>query len=175
MLPLTELSALSLAWKQTSAWRREYLLVSDSGTHGRLALPSVWKQIIEAACGGETWRFERRGLFNRQVLITRAGDQSPIAIYHPKTLGAGGRLELGGSGYQLFSNFWQTRFQFNDPNGETAITFYKRGWFRISVSVEIATWALSRAELPLLVTTGMVAILFHDQDAAAVSATTAGS
>ncbi len=170
MLPITELSALSLSWKQPSTWRREYLLVSDSGTHGRLVFPSVWKQVIEAECGAEAWSFERKSLIKRQVTVTRAGEGTPCAVYSPKVLGTGGTLELDGSSYQFGGNLLQTKYQFSDPNGETAITFHKRGVMRITVEVEIATRVLSRAELPLLVTAGMVAILFHRQDTSAAAA-----
>ena len=175
MLPISELSALSLTWQQPSAWRREYLLVSDSGTHGRLAFTSFMKQIIEGECGYEAWTFQRTGFFKRQVLISRAGDAEPFAVYVPDTWRTGGRLELGGAIYQMHSNFWQTRFEFCQMDGEPVVAFHRRGTFRTSVAVQVAPEALRWPELPLLVTLGMVAILLHQQDAAAASAAGAAS
>jgi hypothetical protein len=175
MLPISELSALTLTWQQPSAWRREYRLVSDSGAHGLLAFTSFWKEIIEGECGGEAWTFQRTGFFKRQVLITRAGENQPFAAYYPDTWGSGGRLELGGASYQFSSNFWHTRYEISGPDGEPAVAFEKSGVFRTTVAVQIAPAALRRAELPLLVTLGMVALLLHHQDAAAASAAVTAS
>jgi len=175
MLPISELSALSLTWQQPSAWRREYLLLSDSGTHGRLAFTSFWKEIIEGECGGEAWIFQRTGFFKRQVLVSRAGDSAPFAVYYPDTWGKGGKLELGGAIYQMSSNFWMTRYELSGPGGQPAVVFHKRGTFRTSVAVQVAPEALRWTELPLLVTLGMVATLLHHQDAAAASAAVTAS
>jgi hypothetical protein len=175
MLPISELSALSLTWQQPSAWRREYLLVSDSGTHGRLAFTSFWKQIIEGECGGEDWTFQRTGFFKRQVLVSRAGEAAPFAVYYPDTWHPGGTLELGRAGYRLSSNFWMTRFELSGPGGQPVVAFQKSGMFRTSVAVQVAPEALRWPELPLLVTLGMVAILLHQQDTAAASAAGAAS
>jgi hypothetical protein len=175
MLPISELSALSLDWQQPSAWRREYRLVSDSGTHGRLAFTSFWKEIIEGECGGEAWTFQRTGFFKRQVLITRVGENEPFSAYYPDTWGSGGRLELDGASYQFGSNFWHTHYEFSGPDGQAAVSFDKSGLFRTSVAVQVAPEALRWSELPLLVTLGMVALLLHHQDAAAASAAVTAS
>jgi hypothetical protein len=175
MLPISELSALSLTWQQPSAWRREYLLLSDSGTHGRLAFTSFWKEIVEAECGGEAWTFQRTGFFKRQVLISRAEESQPFAVYYPDTWGSGGRLELGGASYQFGSNFWHTRYEFCGSDGQPAVVFYKSGVFRTTVAVQVVPEALRWTELPLLVTLAMVAILLHHQDAATASAAVTAS
>jgi hypothetical protein len=175
MLPITELSALSLSWQQPSAWRREYLLISDSGTHGQLVFPSVWKQIVEAECGGEGFSFQRTGFFKRQVWITRRGEKEAFAAYYPNAWGSGGVVELGGAIYNFRGNFWQTRYEFTAPDGEVVLAFSKRGLFRTTVDVEVHPEAFQLAELSLLVTLGMVAILLHHQDAAAAAAATSAS
>ena len=176
MLPISDLSALSLVWKQPSAWRREYLLISDSGTHGRLVIPSMWKEVAKAQCGLEAFTFQRTGFFKRQVLITRQGEHDPMAAYLPDTWRRGGRLDLpGGSTYLFTTNFWQTRFEIKPEGGQPVLVLHKSGLFRMTVQVEVSPAAMQLPELPMLVTLGMYTIHLRQQDAAAASAATSAS
>ena len=169
MIPISELSALSLSWKQPSAWRQEFLLVSDSGTHGRLAFTSWWKEIAEVEVGAEAFVIQRTGFFRRQVQISRAGEAEPFAYYYPNTWSYGGTLELGHRAYKFSSNFWQNRREFIREDGLTALVLHRRGFFRTTVGLEIPPEALRLPELPLLIALGMVLILLHSRDAAAAS------
>jgi hypothetical protein len=175
MLPISELSALSLSWKQPSAWRQEFLLVSDSGTHGRLAFTSWWKEIAEVEVGAEAFVMQRTGFFRRQVNIRRAGEAELLAVYYPNAWSYGGTLELGSLSYKFSSNFWQTRHEFRRVDGLLVLVLHPRGLLRSTVDLEIPPEALRLPELPLLVALGMVLILLHHHDAAAASAASASS
>ena len=169
MIPISELSALSLSWKQPSAWRQEFLLVSDSGTHGRLAFTSWWKEIAEVEVGAEAFVIQRTGFFRRQVQISRAGEAQPFAFYYLNTWSNGGTLELGSLSYKFSSNFWQNRFEFCREDGQTALLLHKSGFIHTTVDLEIPPEALRLPELPLLIALGMVLIQLHSHDAAAAS------
>jgi hypothetical protein len=172
MLPISDLAQLSLAWKQPSAWRREYHLVSDSGQHGWLAFTSAWRETAEAEIGGQRWTFNRSGFFKRQVLIAHAQEAEPFAVYYPHTWRTGGKLELGSAGYEFSSNFWMTRFEVWGAGDQPLVTFHKGGFFRMTVGVEIEPGASRLPELPLLVALGLYIILLHERDAGAAAAAT---
>ena len=175
MLPITELSALSLSWKQPSVWKQEFLLVSDSGTHGRVRFPSIWKEIAEVEVGGEAYSMQRTGFFKRQVRIRRPGEAEPLAVYYPNTWSYGGTLELDSHTYKFSSNFWQTRHEFSRAGGLPVMVMHQRGMLRTTVDLKIAPEAFALPELPLLIALGMVLIQLHSHDAAAASSAAAAS
>ena len=175
MLPISELSALTLAWKQPSIWKQEFLLVSDSGTHGRLAFTSRWKEIAEVEVGGEAYVIQRTGLLKRQVQIRRPGNAEPFAIYSTNTWRTGGQLELGGISYTFSSKSWQRRHKFSRADGQEVLAMHQRGVFRTTVDLQIPPKALVLPELPLLIALGMVLIQLHSHDAAAASSVAVSS
>jgi hypothetical protein len=167
MTTISDLNLKSLVWKQPSAWHRAYVLQSSTGELGRLCFPSVWKEIAEIEFGSQAWTFDRRGFFGRKVLIWRRGEAEPFGEYHPETFRRGGKLDMGdGHGFQFSTNFWITRLDILDEQGELLVSLHKDGIFRISVAVELQPEANELAEIPLLISLGLYMLLLIQHDSA---------
>ena len=93
--------------------------------------------------------------FRTKVTIRPCGSDAEMAIFKNDTWSYGGTLEFAdGRTMQATNNFWQTRFGFQTESGEKLIEFEKHGLLHLSATVDIQRSAVSRSELPLIVTFG---------------------
>lgn len=157
---------------QTAKNRREELVVGET----RIA-SMVWRGwfSVEATgtIAGIEWVFDRPGFFNRQVEVRTAGAAEPEAIYSPHWTSTSGTLDLSGGrtyGWQS-TNFWGTRWQWEDASGTPLVRFvHLRGIFRQEATVELLNSDLAPRTRALLLLLGWYLISLYNMDTAAAAA-----
>jgi hypothetical protein len=164
--------ATELELARTPGDRRLYAL----GDVGRLRLTGFVTSGAVAEADGETWRFGRRGLWQRGV---RATDEAGAVVgeFEPRAIRRGGAIRWAGRrGLALRpASSWRERYALVDGDRELA-TFHATSSGKRPVRVTIADGAVVEPGL-LLFTAFVVRRLKHDADgtAAASASTTAAT
>lgn len=172
-----------LHWVQPKAMERRFDLMGVTQRFATLEFPSAFGSLASAWTADGAWTYKRVGFFSPRVTVRVEGSENDLAIYRPRWTGMQGTLEFaGGQGYVWNTvNFWGTRFQFADANGQPVIAFQTgvgegkfSDFFKTQAQVEIDPGALGNPDLPVLATIGFyLIILHHDDSAAAASAAAA--
>ena len=174
---------LALYWVQPKAMQRRFLLHSGEHEFASLEFQSAFGSLALAETAEHTWSYKRMGFFNPRVTVRRHGENNDLGLYQPRWTGTEGSLTM--SAGQVFqwqaTNFWATNFAFLDRAGEQILVF-KEGSkdariadiFKIQALVIIEPRGWQLVELDLLLTLGWyLLILYHDDAAGAVAATSA--
>ena len=177
MRRIAELAGQSLKWEQPSALKMKYELRTENGELAALLhFRSSFGSFATAETADGCWTFKRIGFFQTKVTIRACGSDHDIGIFKNNTWSGGGTLQLAdGESFQGATNFWHTKFGFETEPGEKLIEFERGGLLHLSATVKIQPNALSRAELPLMVTLGgYLIVMMSMDDAAAATSGTAG-
>ena len=176
MRRIADLVGQSLKWEQPSALKMNYeLRTGDGELAALLHFRSSFGSFATAESADDCWTFKRIGFFQTKVTIRACGSDHDIAIFKNNTWSGGGTLQLADGGtFQAATNFWQTKFAFETESGEKLIGFEKGGLLHLSATVEIQPNAVSRAELPLMVTLGCYLIVMMNMDDAIAASAAAG-
>lgn len=179
MEPLSEHLAHELYWVQPKALSRKYELRSGGEVVATLDFETPFGSLATASTAENSWTFKRVGFFNPRVTIREAGKEENLGLYRPRWTGTEGELELaGGRVYRWHvANFWATRYEIRDAQGETLIE-YRSGSKEHSLADILKSQALvtvsaagqGRPEAGLLVLLGWYLVLLQQQDSAAVVA-----
>jgi hypothetical protein len=180
--PLSGHLAHELYWVQPKALSRRYELRSDGEVVAALDFATAFGSLATANTAEGSWTFKRVGFFNPRVTIREAGKEENLGLYRPRWTGTEGELELaGGRVYRWHvANFWATRYEIRDAQGETQIE-YRAGSREHSLAdilksqavVTVSAAGQRRPEAGLLVLLGWYLVLLQQQDTAAIVAVTA--
>jgi hypothetical protein len=184
MEPLTEHLSDQLFWVQPKAMRRSYELRTSDALLGSLVFETPFGSRATAQANGKVWSFKRMGFFKPRVTVRAADGSDDIAVYHPKWSGSEGELTLshGRSYTWTIANFWATRYDIRDAQGEALISF-SSGTMETAITdvlknqseVTITDAGQGVAEIDLLVLIGWYLIVLQREDSAAITATVATS
>jgi len=167
-----------LKWTQPSGMRREFELRDGDELVATLRFRSAFGSFATAETAEGSWTFKRVGFWSTRVTICPAGSEQEIAAFRNSTWHGGGTLELAdGRRYRASTNFWQSRYEFQDPAEKPLVRFQRiGGLFHLSAQVEIAQAAAELPELPWLVALGWyLAVKMHDDAGGAAAAAAAAS
>jgi hypothetical protein len=174
-----------LHWVQPKAMERRFDLMGVAQRFATLEFPNAFGSLASAWTDDGLWTYKRVGFFATRVTVRAEGSENDLAVYQPKWTGMQGTLMFAGGQTYLWNtvNFWGTRFQFSDANGQPVIAFQTgvgegkfSDIFKTQARVEVDPAALGNPDLPVLVTLGFyLIILQHEDSAAAASAAAAAS
>lgn len=118
---------------RTPGDRRLYLLPGV----GSLRLEGMFSRAATAEVDGKTWRFGRRGFWQRDIVATDAAGTT-VAEFAPNTLRRGGTLRWNRRELMLRpSSAWRERYALADGDDELAVLDGK-SWGRRPVKVSVA-------------------------------------
>ncbi|MFA7228234.1 MAG: hypothetical protein WC061_04300 [Melioribacteraceae bacterium] len=176
MKSLREKKGEHLSWRQPKATHQMFELKSGNELFGRLLFPKSVGSLAEAETSEGKWTFKRVGFFSTRITVRKAGSEDDMAIFKPNLMATSGTLEFSsGKKFQWHAaNFWETRFEFKDAEGETVVTFLSgaddhkfKDWFKTQARVEIAENRLDLEEFPVMVLLGWYLIIVLQMDTSA--------
>jgi hypothetical protein len=184
MEPLMDHLEDRLFWMQPKAMRRSYELRAVKSTVGTLEFETPFGSRATARADGKVWSFKRMGFFKPRITVRAAERTEDIAVYRPKWSGSEGELNLSdGRRYNwTIANFWATRFEIRDAQGQTLISYTSGSaeaaltdLFKNQSEVAITDAGRSTADIDLLVLMGWYLIVLQREDSAAITAAVATS
>lgn len=168
---LTTGSYSTLEWRQAKTMARDSELAADDRAIGTLTFRSAWGTLATGAIGSACWTFKRVGFFQQRVQVRECGSDEPIAQFANATWRGGGTLTVrGGRAFRMTTNWWNTKWEVQDPDGRVLLRFDYGGAFRLRAQVKISHEARALPELPLLVALSwyIVMMLWEEASTAAI-------
>ena len=171
MKKIAQLISKPLRWFQPSTFQRQFELQANEEVVATLRFRSLCGTLATGEGVDGCWTFKRVGFWQTSVTIRECNSDLDIATFKNNTWSGGGTLELpGGKEYRATTNFWNTRFEFQDQSGATVIEFKTGGLLHLSATVEINPAAAALPEMPWLVMLGWYLILMMYMDASVAGA-----
>lgn len=184
MKSLNEAEQEHLNWTQPKATHQLFELKSKDDLFGTLKFPKSVGSLAEAETLQGKWTFKRVGFFTTKITVRKTGEENDLAVFKPNLMASSGSLEFSdGKKFQWqAANFWQTKFEFSETDGETIVTFRSgtedhklKDWFKTQARVEISEQKTDLPELSIMVLLGWYLIIVLQMDSstgAVVAATT---
>lgn len=181
MEPLSQYLAHPLYWVQPRTLTREFELRNDVGVLATLKFETPFGSLATARASSGTWSLKRIGFFRPVITVREIDKEDNIAVYRPRWTGAEGDVDLNDQTYAFrTSNFWATQFDIRDSDGHLLIT-YRSGskkhalgdLFKTQAEVSVADPGANPEVLALLILIGWYIIVLHNEDSAAIAATSA--
>lgn len=166
-----------LFWRQPKALQQDFEL--HAGPEETVVATLRWQKAFGTLAVAETpegsWTFKRSGFWRPHVTVRVAGSEVDRAIFEPTWTGSGTLTIIGGPTFRWNgTNFWQTRWDWQTPDGAPLVHFSNRqGFVRLEGQVGVEAGALTLPELGLLIPLGWYLLVLHSHDATATTATTA--
>jgi hypothetical protein len=181
MKSLKEAGQEHLSWMQPKTTHQLFELRLKDDLFGTLVFPKSVGSLAQAETSEGRWTFKRVGFFSTRITVRKSGEENDIAAFKPNLMVTSGVLEFSnGNKYQWHSaNFWETKFEFKDANGEIVVTFRSgvedpklKDWFKTQARVEIAEHKNNLPELSIMILLGwyLIIVLQMDSSAGAVVA-----
>ena len=184
MKSIRSVEAEQLNWIQPKALEQTFELRGNEDLYASLIFPKSLGSLAEAEASNGKWTFKRVGFFNVTITIREVGKETDLAVYKPKRMSYSGSLEF--SNGEIFhwqsSNFWSTKFEFQDVNNNTVVAFKSgieepklKDWFKTQARVEFSEKAKKYPELELLILFGWYLIIALQLDSSAGAVVAAAS
>jgi hypothetical protein len=181
MKSIKSLSNEHLLWTQPKTIHQFYELRLNKDIYGTLKFPKSSGSLAEVETLDGKWSFKRIGVFHTKITIREFGKDNDIALFKPNLMASSGSLEFsnGNSFIWEAANFWATRFELKDTEGNLLVAFRAgvddpklKDWFKTQARVEITEQAKNFSELSLIVLLGwyLIIILHMDSSTSAVVA-----
>jgi hypothetical protein len=170
MKRITDFKGIRMQWKQPHLTTSAYELKSNDELLATLKFNSAFGSLATGECADGKWTFKRVGFLNTHVSIRVAGTENDIAVFRNSTWSQGGTLEFpDGRRFNANSNFWHSKFEFTDENGEPIVRFTNIGGFKLHAELEILSAAGGLAQLPWIIILGwyLTVMMFHNDSAVA--------
>lgn len=173
-----------LTWVQPKAIEQTFELRCGEELFATLNFPKSLGSLAEASASNGKWTFKRVGFFNITITIREVGKEKDLAVFKPKRMSYSGSLEFanGKIYHWQSSNFWSTKFEFQDADNNTLVAFKSgieepklKDWFKTQARVEISEPAKNLPELELLILFGwylIIALQLDSSTGAVVAAAT---
>jgi hypothetical protein len=172
-------SDTNLRWVQPETNKRFFELRSGNDIVATLSWEKVFGTLATAQTEEKTWTFKRVGFFNARVTVRSPDSDADIAVFKP-SWGYGGTLEVQGRAYTWKKlDFWGNKWGFTWHDGTVLLSFGYSGGLesllKLEGPVEMSPESIStNPDMPLLATLGWyIMVLMHDDNTAAIVATTA--
>lgn len=173
MKSLKEIPNEQLNWIQPKALNLIYELRGENDLFGTLVFPKTFGSLAEAETADGKWTLKRVGYFNTRITIRKYEHENDIAVFKPNLMATTGTIQFAnGNSYQWStSNFWNTKFEFKNKNGDLVIVFHSgvnepklKDWFKTQARVEIIDTKQNMEELALLIMLGWYLIIVLQMD-----------
>src|SRR5215510_2121011 len=141
-----------LEWRQPSALKRYYELISSDQLAGTLRFEKGIGTLATAECSGQRWTFKRTGFWSPTVSVRAAGSTSDSAIFTPRWKGGGELVFQSGRRFLLKSvRFWGGEWAFETDEGTEIVSAIPHGIIRNRAETYLGLPAATLAETPLLI------------------------
>jgi len=184
MKSLKEAIQEHLNWTQPKATHQSFELRLHDQLYGTLVFPKSVGSLAEAETFDGKWTFKRVGFFSTKISVRNFGEENDIASFKPNMMASSGVLEFAdGKKFQWHAaNFWETKFEFKDANGETVVTFRSgieepklKDWFKTQARVEIPEYKNNVPEISIMVLLGWYLIIAFQMDSSTGAVVAAAS
>jgi hypothetical protein len=184
MKSLKEAGQEHLNWMQPKTTHQLFELKFNDDLYGTLLFPKSVGSLAEAETLDGKWSFKRVGFFTTRITVRKMGEENDIASFKPNMMASSGVLEFAdGKKFQWHAaNFWETKFEFKDANGETVVTFRSgieepklKDWFKTQARVEIPEHKNNLPELSIMVLLGWYLIIVLQMDSSTGAVVAAAS
>jgi hypothetical protein len=169
MRDISEAAPSTLSWQQPRALKAEYELRAGDELLATLSKSGSFGMSMDAEIGASRFTLKREGLVRSRITIREAGATGEPAVFARSGFLGRGELALpDGRSYRWkMTSFWGGRWAFLDDSDRPLVSFATRNRFlRAGCDVEIATGALARPELPVLVLLGWYLLLRMREESA---------
>ena len=181
MKSIKDISNEHLLWTQPKTIRQFFELRLNNELYGTLNFPKSTGSLAEVETFDGKWSFKRIGIFHTKITVREFTNENDIAVFKPNLMASSGLLEFanGKSFSWEAANFWATRFEFKDNEGNLLITIRAgvddpklKDWFKTQARVEITEQAKKLTELSVIIHLGwyLIIILNMDSSTSAVMA-----
>jgi hypothetical protein len=176
MIKIVELADQPLKWVQPRALKMQYELLAGDQLVSTLKFRSSFGTFATGESADGCWTFKRVGFWQTRVTVRPCNGDTEVATFRSNTWRGGGTLEMfDRREFPATTNFWQTKFEYQNESGNSLIQFKSSGLLHLSSTVEIQPRAVGIAELPMMVMLGWYLIVMMNMDAAVVSSGAAAS
>ncbi len=184
MQPLSDHLDRELSWIQPKTSARAFELRVGDELLATLRFQSAFGSLAVADSSAGSWTFKRVGFFNPRVTVRVAGQEFDTAVYTPRWTGSDGKLAFANGRTYRWSvaNFWSTKFQICDLDGEPLIGYHSGSEkprlsdiFKTQAFVQVTPRGRELPDLPLLVLVGWYLIILQHEDSAAAAAVIAAT
>lgn len=169
-----ELELQGLHWVQAGAMgRRHELRTETDEVIATMERPKWYSNDAEVNVPGNRWRFQRRGIFRQEIIITAAATGDEPARFHYRGINRGGELIFRDGRRYLWkqSGFFGSKWAWVTPEGEPFLGFQSGGLLRLNGQLSIAPAAESMQSLALLIFLGWHLLTLYREDMSAIAAT----
>jgi hypothetical protein len=183
MKALSSHSSDTLHWVQPKALARRFELRNDDDVFAALEFRSSLGTLAVAETAEGNWSFKRVGFLHARVTVRLEGNDTDIAVYHPKFLG-GGTIELANGAvlHWKSANFWATKWSVLDADGEAIVDFSQgvsggsfADLFKTQATVNLLGKGAKGLSQVALVSLGMYLLLLQASDASTAATVAATS
>ncbi len=159
-----------LHWAQPKLFDQRYELQSGTDVVATLTFRSAFGTMAEARSADGSWTFKRVGFWQTRATVRREDESHDLAVFEHNTWKGGGTLRIaGGPEVLITTNFWQSRIEFQLPDGDVLFRYLTEGFIRHEAGLEVLPRAERMAELPWLILFGWYLVVMMHQDAASAS------
>jgi len=170
MKPISEVADQELLWVQPSIRKQAFELRAGDEVVATLVFQRG--TLAAGATADRSWTFKREGFWHPQVTVRKVDSDQNEAVFRPHW-GGGGALEIaGGETLRLGpANFWHSQWDWQMPDGRSAVDFQSRGGFLKSGAEVKIQDAAGLPEMELLVVLGWYLLVLFARDAANTAST----
>jgi len=149
-----------LAWRQTSAIKRDCELVGQGDLFAQIEWQSSFKASAIATTDGNRWRFRLEGFVFRQWITIETADSNQAVGLFQAQPSFNGTLELpSGRMYTWESNFWLTKWLWSDAEGRELVRVDRNLSLKTEGAVAITGDGMDNPDLTLMITLGWYLIV----------------
>ncbi len=173
MPTINDVAHLELTWKQATVFKQEYTLLAGEQTLATLKFAGGLSATATAACDAGHWTF-RRGFWRSKVTVYANDSAGELLTFQGNVWGNGGSLHLNdGRQYRTHSNFWGTRYEILQGEGEVLLRYHIHNGLRVGATLEITPAARRLPELALFAPLGWYLAVLRQSDTAGIAVVTA--
>ena len=158
-------------WIPTRLFDSTYQLSDGQTTVAQLSFPKHFGSFAIADTATGRFTFKRVGFWHTRATVRRDGADTDLAVFEHNTWSGGGTLTLAdGRAINISTNFWQSKIEWQWPDGHSLFRYETEGFMRLGASLEISPEAAALPELLWLLSFGwyLVVMIQHDQASQAV-------
>lgn len=171
MRSLLSVTSAPLIWHQPKLMEPAFDLKYSEEVLASLKFKNSFGSLAIGKVAEGEWSFKRQGFLKTYVTVRASGKEDNVAVFHNNTWSEGGTLEFAnGKKFQANSNFWHSKFEFTDEDGNPIIRFTNIGGFKLHAEMEILAPARSLPEMPWMVLLGWYLTVMNSRDGEMVAA-----
>ncbi|HKW00869.1 MAG TPA: hypothetical protein VJN96_13675 [Vicinamibacterales bacterium] len=160
-----------LHWTQARLLKQSFDLSDGDTPLGTLVFRSSLGTFATARLGNGCWTMKRLGFLRTRVEIRACESDTAVATFHNNTWSGGGTLALAtGPELRANTNFWHSRFEFVDAEGQSLVRYTIGGVMKASGEMEITTAGAALPDIAWIAMLGWYLVVMMRNDSAVAAA-----